>query len=1111
VTTEPPARGPSDEQAAAGRICPMCGEESPERFRFCGMCGNPLPGAAPPVSVRKPVTIVFCDLKGSTTLGESIDSEALRELISAYFEEMRAAIERHGGMIEKFIGDAVMAVFGLPRVHEDDALRAVRAAAEMKQGLEQVNLELELRWGVTLENRIGVNTGELVAGDAIAGQRLVIGDAVNVAARLEQAAPTNEILIGERTYQLVRDWVEVEELEPLELNGKAEPVHAYRLLTVLEGGEAVVRHHDRPMVGRDEELALLRGAFEDAAAGRGRIATVLGNAGIGKSRLTAEFVRSIEPEARVLRGRCLGYGRGITFWPLIAIIGDAASIEEEDPPELALAKLAALAGEEGIAERVASVIGLWDAHFAVDDVFWATRKLFERLAAERPLVVVIDDIHWAEPTMLDLIRHVADTATQPVLVLCLARHDLLELHPEWPQGPEAPAISLQPLSAEAMGRIVENVLGRGEVAAEVRARILEAADGNPLFVEQMLSMLIDEGALRFEHGHWRPTVELSEITVPATIQALLTARVEQLERDERAVAEPAAVCGYRFMREAVESLVDEPVRRRVGRHLISLTTKQLIRPDADGLGAEDHYRFEHLLIRDAVYRRLLKRTRASLHERFVEWADRVNRERDRGAEFEEILGFHLEQAHDYLAELGPLDDHGRELGRRAASRLASAGRRAFARSDMPAAANLLRRAAELMPVGDMSRLELLPDLGEALVDTGEFAAAEAFLSEAVDGAKTAGDERLRARADVVTGLLKGHASAPASWAEQAVRGAKRVLPVFERARDDVGSAAAYRLLAWGHGTASRFGQVAAAAERAIEHAGRAGDERQRRRAATQYAIASVWGPTPVAEAITRCKEIVEQARGDRRTEAVVKSQLGRLEAMSGNFERARALAAEARAMLEDMGRSVASVSTSVESCGAEILAGDLAAAERDLRRDYEALTEIGEKYLLSTVAAELAGVLVEQSRFDEAEDYSEVARELAAEDDLDSQARWRWVRARVLAQRGETDEALALATDATRLLSRTDSLVVRADALVALSRVSALAGRRDEASASAMHALELYERKGDVVSARKARELVAELARGAQRRAPGEAEAPPDATINASPPARPAARGTARG
>src|SRR5581483_10184370 len=390
------------------QVCPGCGEENPDKFRLCGFCGTPLAPALPPQEVRKTVTIVFSDLKGSTNLGEALDSESLREVMSRYFDEMRAELERHGGTIEKFIGDAVMAVFGLPTLHEDDALRAVRAAAGMKRALERLNGELERVWGVRLTNRTGVNTGEVVAGDPSAGQRLVTGDAVNVAARLEQAAPANEVLLGELTYRLVKDAVEVEAVEPLELKGKAERVPAYRLLSVREQGEGWTRRRDAPMVGREQELDTLLASFDAAVAERAcRLATVVGDAGVGKSRLNEEFLASIGERARVLSGRCLSYGEGITFWPLVEVVRQAASIEEEDTPGVARAKLVSLAGPEGddVVERVASAIGLSPETFPIEELFWGARKLLESLAREQPLVVLFDDIHWAEPTFLDLVEH----------------------------------------------------------------------------------------------------------------------------------------------------------------------------------------------------------------------------------------------------------------------------------------------------------------------------------------------------------------------------------------------------------------------------------------------------------------------------------------------------------------------------------------------------------------------------------------------------------------------------------------------------------------------------------------------------------------------------------
>src|SRR5581483_1257298 len=343
-------------------VCPSCGEENPARFRLCGFCGAPLAEPVPVQEVRKTVTIVFSDLKGSTSLGERIDSEALREVMSRYFEEMRGALEEHGGLIEKYIGDAIMAVFGLPRIREDDALRAVRAADEMKRRLAVLNEELEQRWGVALQNRTGVNTGEIVAGDPTSGQRLVIGDTVNVAARLEQAAGAQEVLIGEPTYRLVRDSVVVEPVEPLELKGKAERVPAYRLVSVEQLGMA--HRRQLPLVGRDAELEALESAFEAAVSSSScRLVTVVAQAGVGKSRLIEEFFGRMGDRATALSGRCLPYGRGITFWPLIEAVRQAAGIDDDDSPDAATAKIAALTDDHDVRARIASAIGLGGEEF----------------------------------------------------------------------------------------------------------------------------------------------------------------------------------------------------------------------------------------------------------------------------------------------------------------------------------------------------------------------------------------------------------------------------------------------------------------------------------------------------------------------------------------------------------------------------------------------------------------------------------------------------------------------------------------------------------------------------------------------------------------------------
>ena len=444
------------------QICPKCGEENPDRFPLCGFCGTKLAPEIVAEEVRKTVSVIFTDLKGSTALGERLDPESLREVLSRYFNAMRTVLERHGASIEKYIGDAIVAVFGLPRVREDDALRAVRAALEMQDALSRLNLELEGHWHVRLENRTGVNTGEVVAGEVHAGQHLVTGDVMNTAARLEQNAPTDQILISESTLRLVRDAVDVEEVEPLELKGKAERTPAFRLLAV-SSKEGVARRTDTPMVGRAEEMGRVVAAMERAfEEGQPQLVTVLGPAGVGKSRFLQELVSRAGDRASTLRGRCLSYGEGITFWPLGEILREATGTtgDAHDPArtKAELDRLLADAGS-GVAERLGAVIGLSDATFPVQETFWAVRTCLETIARGEPLIAIVEDIHWAEQTFLDLIRFVVDSGSGPFLVLCSSRPDLVDHRPEWVEEQDnSVAITLGPLSEEEASRVVENLL-----------------------------------------------------------------------------------------------------------------------------------------------------------------------------------------------------------------------------------------------------------------------------------------------------------------------------------------------------------------------------------------------------------------------------------------------------------------------------------------------------------------------------------------------------------------------------------------------------------------------------------------------------------------------------
>jgi predicted ATPase/class 3 adenylate cyclase len=1079
--------------APAVVVCATCGEENPSKFRLCGFCGAslgvsggeavatapvaPAPRrqvpaaripALPAQEVRKFVTLVFSDIKDSTALTASIDGEAMNEIKARYFTTMAAEIERHGGKVEKYVGDAIMAVFGLVRAHEDDALRAIRAAAGMKDALGRLNDELFDFYGVRLTNRTGVNTGEIVANtDPHASQNLATGDAVNVAARLEQNAPAGEVLVGEMTYELVRGHVEVERLE-LALKGKAELVPAYRLVALRSATGPSVSTAS-PFVGRVAERGRLADAYAAATGDRrARLLTVVGDAGVGKTRLIADFMGAIALEATVLRGRCLAYGDGITFWPLVEVVREAARIGEDDSAETARDRIgsllpAGLAERDEILERVASAVGLSTDPYPVAELFWGARKLLEALAADRPLVVVIDDIHSAEVTFLELLDYLVRSVEESaLLILCSARPELLDEHPEWVESAGTDRIHLQPLGASDVEAMIDRLLGEADLSSATRRRVVEAAEGNPLFIEQMVSMLRERGST-------------GDVVVPATIHALLAARLDDLTQEERAIVDPASVIGLVFPAQAVEDLVPSLLRAGVAERLADLDRKQFVHPlTADG--EDPAFRFHHILVRDAAYQSLLKRARATLHEKFVDWAEPVNRERGRETEFEEILGYHLEQAVRYRSELGPLDEGGRRLAMRAATKLASAGRRAFARGDTPAACSLLRRATLLPPADDPFRLGLLVELADALLEEGAFEEAAFVLSEATERAERIGDARLVASSRIGRRTLDLQASG-LTGTEAVMADVMSLTPVFEAAGDEGGLARAWRLLMVIHGTVGAYDEAAAAAKRVVDHARAAGDSRLAARGAIGYAVTALHGPTPATEALRRTERLIEDVQGDRKAEAVILGVLAQLHAMRGSFEVAREMYLRARSMLEDLGPSVTAASTSTESSRVEVLAGDLDAAERELRRDHDTLAGMGERYYRSTVAGLLAGVLEAAGRLEEAEELSRSAEELADEDDVFSQVAWRAARARAFARAGRGDEAEALARAALRLAEQTVDIALQADAWDDLGTVLERLGRADEAESARRAALELYERKEDAVSAARIRATLADVVR----------------------------------
>ncbi len=782
-------------------VCASCGHETAEDANFCPKCGAPYQVASPPREQRKTVTVVFCDLTGSTALGESTDPEALRALLARYFERMKAIVEAHGGAVEKFIGDAVMAVFGVPAAHEDDALRACRAAVEMRDALPALGIA----------GRIGVNTGEVVTGTE---ERLATGDAVNVAARLEQTAQPGDVLIGEQTLRLVRSAVEVGEERSLELKGKSRPVAAYLLLAVTGDLE---RRFATPMVGRERELQGLSAAFARALQDRScQLFTILGSAGVGKSRLAAEFLAGLD--VRVVRGRCLSYGEGITYWPVVEILKQFGTLPEGDP-----------------AWPLRSLLGEADSPSSAEEIAWGFRKLLEQEAQEQPLVVVFDDLHWAEETLLDLVEHVADLSRgAPILLLCMARPELLERRPSWGGGKwNATSVLLEPLDAAEAERLLAEL---GDAPEELHDRIVQVAEGNPLFLEEMLALVGDSGD--------------GEVEVPPTIQALLAARLDQLEPGERSVLERGSVEGRTFHRSAVAALADGD--GKIDQRLIALVRKELVRPDRPQLPGDDAYRFRHLLIRDAAYDALPKAVRADLHERFAGWLE----EHGTGLiELDEVLGYHLEQAYRYRTELGEVD---RGVSERAGERLAAAGRRAFERGDVPAAISLLGRAVNLLLSDRPLRRQLLVDLGYAQIDAGQIEQARAAFDEALDAARRAGDGPAGARGRV--GQLVYASIQPASEQEM-LQEVRREIAILEAAGDSWGLAEAWEFAA---ALETYLGRTRAAVEpweRARGCARASGHHRVQQRVEGTQLIQEAFGHLPADEGIRKCERLFAEAEG----------------------------------------------------------------------------------------------------------------------------------------------------------------------------------------------------------------------------------------------------------
>jgi tetratricopeptide (TPR) repeat protein len=728
-----------------------------------------------------------------------------------------------------------------------------------------------------------------------------------------------------------------------------------------------------------------------------------------------------------------------------------------------------LAGEpdaEPVAERVTEAIGQTEAQSSLEEIFWAFRRLLETVAAERPLVLLFEDVHWAEPTLLELVEYLAERIDAPILMLCLARPELLEERPAWgDRKRDSSALFLDRLS-EAESEQLIDALAAG-LPRPTRARVHQTAEGNPLFLEQILAMLIEGPAPG------------DEVPIPPTIQAVLASRLDRLGPGERAVIERAAVVGKEFWTEAVIDQLPEDARPFASRHLDTLVDKELLDPARSDLPGREAFRFRHVLIQQATYRAIPKRLRATFHERVADWIEESVGEGT--AEHAETAGYHLEQTYLYRSELGPAIDDDRKLARRAAELLGWAGGRAFRRGDMPASANLLGRSVSLHAADDPARLELLPDLGYALFEIGELERANDVLAEAIELARARGDRGVEWNARVKRGNATMYTHPEDMDADGLIRDAHTAIEVLDELGDELGLTRAWNLLSEAHWITGRMAKAADASRRAAEHARKAGSRREESWALGAHSMALHYGPAPVPEAIETTEHLLREAEGNLVLEANLTGFLASLEAMGGRFDAARAHIEHSCERLADLGLRWQVGVQQLLGGHIERLGGDPVASERYMRAARDSFIAIGDRWFLSTVAADLPRPVYEQGRYEDARALVEAIDEVPAPADAEWQIKRRGVHARLLARDGRMDDAERLAREGVAFAEGTDQLWFHGDALIDLAEVLRIAGRLEEAARAAEDALRLFERKGIGVSAVRARDLIEAI-----RRAPPE-------------------------
>lgn len=994
-----------------------------------------------PSESRKLVTVTYVDMR--MPAGSASDPEAHRTLTRRAHETITLIIRGHGGTSQGSIGGVNVSVFGIPTAHEDDSQRAVRAATEIKDALRKFARED----GEGPEARIGINTGEVIVGDTGLTGSVLPEDTVRVTARLQQSAEAGEILLGDRTRQIVSQTVTVEPIQRHIADDAGNRLPAWRLVSADPSLPRYGPATDTPLVGRAQELGRLRDALRQTGhTGASRRLTVVGNAGIGKSRLALEFAESAVGQARVLTGHCPPYGDGITFWPLREIVELAAGGTR---PETIGCLLRSVHDADSIAIHVAGAIGATESPLQPDVLFPSVRVFFETLARDRPLVLVIEDVHWAQPRFVELIDYLTEFVDGPVMLLCLARPEIDEQYPGFANNQDnSETLGLGPLETADVEELVEFNLTQHGASYERVLEVIDVAEGNPLFIQQLLA------ALR----------EGDELTIPPSIHGLLLARLDRLGPAERDVIRAASVWGRRFeVTNVTDLLPPQAGGYSVPVHLESLERKMLIaRVD------HDHgFAFGHALIQLAAYQTITKDNRALLHERVADLLE--TSEAEVGAE-EELIGYHLERAHGYRAELGIDDEHSRQLAERASGHLFRAGLSAFARFDAVGAQNLLERAEVLVPVDHPDRWSLRRHLVETYQVMGQHDQAEVALSGLI-GEVASGDdpvlEHFLRLEQVWTRIAIGPDPMTLAEIEKVTDRARQV---FEKAEDQTGLAQVARVMVHVYLRRGQMAEMEAAAQNGMYHAGRSDSAREHLGAQWMMTIALEEGPRSAEECIELCQEVADWFHI---ANPGVVSSLAYFRAMTGDFDRARQLAAEARRILKEVvsaRRPLGGVLRRIVDV--ELLAGDFEMAEERLRDALAVNEDMGEHEMIAQITATLANVLHRKGEMDEAERFAVMSQDHAPAESVPAQTMWRCARARVMSSRGQSEKAEELVRDAEQL-APTDMLTLKAHVHLTLGEVLLHTGRQAEGERAIRDAIDLFDRKGNVAASEQARDLPA--------------------------------------